>query len=84
MATLSSHLNVFGVMVMRNKVLEWVACFLNCVGALVLAMQFQTIGYTLFLIGSIIWLYLSQPGGNRAMWFFFLGCNGLGLYNAIN
>jgi hypothetical protein len=70
---------------MLNKI-KWLGNFFSIVGAFIVAMQYLTLGYCFFLIGSGAWFYSGIVTKDKALIslnLFFLVADFIGLYNAI-
>ena len=68
------------------KALSWIGTAASIVGSFVVASKLFTIGYCLFLIGSVSWLIVGatrKDGALIALNGAFLVANMLGLYNAV-
>lgn len=63
----------------------WIGTVASVIGSFVVAMQFMLIGYCLFIIGSVSWLYIGIVRRDKALMVLngcFMVANLIGLYNA--
>jgi hypothetical protein len=64
----------------------WIGTVASVIGSFVVAFQILIIGYVLFLIGSISWLWVSIKTRNLSLGVlngFFMLANIIGLYKAL-
>jgi len=64
----------------------WIGTVASVIGSFVVAFQILIIGYILFLIGSISWLWVSIKTRNLSLGVlngFFMCANIIGLYKAL-
>ena len=64
----------------------WIGTVASVIGSFVVAFQILIIGYILFLIGSISWLWVSIKTRNLSLGVlngFFMLANIIGLYKAL-
>jgi hypothetical protein len=65
--------------------IAWIGTITSIAGSFLVAMQFYKIGYCLFLIGSLCWLFVAMVKRDRALAllnFTFFIANIVGIYNA--
>ena len=68
------------------KMISWFGTMVSIIGAFCVASQIILIGYILFSLGSISWLYIGIVKKDSALYILngtFFIANMLGLYNAI-
>ena len=68
------------------KMISWFGTMVSIIGAFCVASQIILIGYILFSLGSISWLYIGIIKKDSALYILngtFFMANMLGLYNAI-
>ena len=68
------------------KMISWFGTMVSIIGAFCVASQIILIGYILFSLGSISWLYIGIIKKDSALYILngtFFIANMLGLYNAI-
>lgn len=66
--------------------MKWLGTIASVVGSFVVALQIYILGYILFLIGSVSWLYIGIKSGDKPLTVlngFFLAANIIGLWKAI-
>ena len=69
-----------------TKMISWFGTMVSIIGAFCVASQIILIGYILFSLGSISWLYIGIIKKDSALYILngtFFIANMLGLYNAI-
>lgn len=65
--------------------IKWIGTITNIIGAFLVASQLFLLGYILFAVGSISWLYIGYKAKDNALITLngvFMLANILGLYNA--
>ncbi len=65
--------------------IKWIGTITNIIGAFLVASQLFLLGYIMFAIGSISWLYIGCKAKDNALITLngvFMLANILGLYNA--
>lgn len=68
------------------KIISWIGTISSIVGSFTVALQSLMLGYTLFLVGSVSWLYVAIRQKNMSLGVLnatFLCANILGLYKAL-
>lgn len=67
------------------KIVKWLGTASACSGSYTLALGFNLAGYTLFLLGAVLWIFAAvkdKDWANLTMQGFFLGANIIGFSRA--